>query len=203
MNDRRLVPIKNEVAERLHWTLNKALQPLPLATRLGRVVGLDELSLGFPGGSHRSAPFWRFEPVRSPVIFHFGFVPNFSWDDLMCKVSPAGLPPAVGTGASVQLNGLKSFLVEGEFIAVAHSGSVTLGHALSRETLAADMTRLAPDVVAHFGGLQERWWPLALGSTASIPDLVDNLFLWSSGVEQVKRAHREESQLDLSTGLPT
>ena len=190
------MPLKSESAERFHWALNKGLERLPLATRLGRVVGGDELSFGFPAGHHRSSTFWRFEPIRGSVMFHFGFVPNFSWDDLMCKVSPVGPLPDKGAGASIQLNGLKSFTVDGDVVSVSHSGSVTLGQALSRETLSAELSKLAPDVVAHFRGLQGRWWPVSLGSTASLPELLDNLFLWSLGVEQVKRAFRDEPRLD-------
>jgi hypothetical protein len=186
----------HENAEAFHQILDAALATLPQMTSLGRVVGTDTLHFGAPSGSHREATFWRFERGGSPHVLHFGFVPNFTPHDLMCKVSLAGEMPSDGAGASIQFNGSESFrAVAGGGIGIQHHGRVTVTHAISRADLVARMTEVAPEVVGHFGGIDERRFPLALGTTSDLPSLVDSLLVWCFGVEQVKRSLREQPLL--------
>lgn len=186
----------HENAEAFHQILDAALATLPQTTPLGRVVGTDTLRLGAPSGSHEEAEFWRFECRESPHTLHFGVVPNFTPHDLMCKVSLSGEMPAVGAGASIQFNGNESFrAIGGGDIGIEHHGLVTVGQRISRANLVARVTEVAPEVVRHFGGIDERKFPLALGTTSDLPALVDALLVWCFGVEQVKRSLREQPLL--------
>ena len=71
----------------LRRCFSASLASFPFATAFGRVVSIEPLQLGAPSGSHPGATFWRYEARATPHVFHFGFVPNFTPDDLMCKVS--------------------------------------------------------------------------------------------------------------------
>jgi len=111
-------------------------------------------------------------------------------------VSTRDETPRNGAGASIQFNGDECFhpLADGN-ISVSHHGRVTVTHAIKRVDLVARIVDVAPETVRHFGGIDAVRWPIPLGSTADFPALIDNLFVWSCGVEQAKRSMRGESLL--------
>lgn len=185
-----------EHAEAFRRILETALKSLPQKTALGSIVGTEILRLGAPSKTHDEASFWRFESARTSHVLHFGFVNNFTPHDLMSKVSVAKEMPRHGAGASIQFNGDEAICqVEGGHLCLQHHGRVTVTHAIKRSDLIAQLAEVSPETIAHFGGIDEQHWPLRLGTTADLPTLIDNVFVWSFGVEQAKRSLRNEPLL--------
>lgn len=187
----------SEKVDAFRATLTRAVASGVVRSEFGTVPGGSEyLRLGCPGGFHPPAPFWRLEAAQAPIVMYFGFVPNFTPADLMCKVVAQGEAVPDGAGASVQFNGDLSYRAVAPGVwALCHHGRVTVRHSVSRARLLSALDEAAPGVSRFFGGLDVRAWPLELGRTDGLPAMLDATLVWAYGLEQAKRSLRGEGLL--------
>jgi len=149
--------------------------------------------MGHPCGEHEIPPLWVYSRAGNSLEMVFGFYHNFTPDDLICKVIPAGEYPLKGEGASLQFNGDLCTEHVSDAIVLQHSGRITVRSAIKRDDLLASVERDNKNIMqnAGFTGV----WPVRIGSTAAIPALLDRLFLYTYCIEQAKRSFRGKPML--------
>jgi hypothetical protein len=124
---------------------------------------------------------------------YFAFYRNFTPHDLICKVAEAEEEIRAGSGATLQFNASKT--LRGPTPTLYHHGNTTVGTRMSRRRLIRDMRRLAPVSAASFDLSEWTTWPVLLGSSDDIDGLLDALFVYAYGIEQVKRNVRGDPRL--------
>lgn len=193
------------IGTRFRRLIEAALAVRPFQTDHGVVAAeTREFDSGYPGGSHEPARCWIYRPHGLGLEMLFGFYSNFTPDDLITKVIPANAEIKKGIGATVQFNADRSVTPDGEHFALHHHGLITVHHAMSREALVNCIREQAPDADRMLGGLDVvQGWPLRLGSTDRLNDLIDRLFLYCFAVEQAKRSWRGEALLPPLQTEPT
>lgn len=165
--------------------------------KLGR-ISKEKITInpGYRLGNHGEIECWNFETYTSKVIMAFGFYSNFTKNDLICKVGTIEQITSKGIGASIQFNANKSFILnQNKKYELIHSGSITVGHSISREVLANLFNKLTYNIARRFLISDKNSWPVLIGSTTDFPKLLDNLFLYGFAMEQVKRSIRKEELL--------
>lgn len=175
------------------------LEGRPITTSRGVVLPDSRpTQFGYPGGSHQPNSCCVYRRKSSNTDLLLDFYSNFSTDDLITKVVQAGKTPHKGAGASVQFNMFQclSKSKDGE-ICLGHKGVITVKTAISRPALVSLLKEICPSALEHFciGGDKPGSWPVVLGSTADLPSLLDNLFVYSYAIEQIKRQIRGEVPL--------
>lgn len=177
--------------------LEAALSVRPFQTDQGVVtVETREIVFGSPAGAHESARCWIYKPHGAPVEMVFGFYANFTPHDLITKVVTPNVEIGPGIGASIQFNSDECITFEEGHFSLHHHGRVTVGHGRSRAALVTCINEQAPDADRMLGGLNPaHGWPLNLGNTSHLGDLIDRLFLYSYAVEEAKRTWRGENLL--------
>jgi hypothetical protein len=168
-------------------------------TNGGRVLPtLRKVQFGFPGALHEVTNCWVYVP-KTPrgVVMLVAFFNNFTPFDLLCKVLLEDEVVVLGAGASIQFNADRCVGDQlGGTIDLQHHGQVNARGTISRANLMAGFRLHAPAAFGALGGdAFFRRWPVVLGSTAAPDRLLDTLFLYAYGVEQVKRLKREEAAL--------
>lgn len=170
----------------------------PYGCHEGTVVArAGELGLGYPGGHHEPISCWIYERKDADLDLLFGFYSNFTPDDFVTKVLNRGSVPEDGAGASVQFNGDLSVLAGAQpgRLALVHHGKVTLRTGVKRSQLVAEIERIAPRAADRLGLIGRAAWPLVIGDTGNLPQLMDRLFTYAYAVEQAKRSWRREPLL--------
>ena len=177
--------------------LEAALSIRPFQTDLGVVTAATrDIVFGSPAGAHEPARCWIYKPHGVPVMMVFGFYANFTPHDLITKVITPNAEFGTGIGASIQFNSDECITFEDGHFSLHHHGSVTVGHGRSRLALVTCIKEQASDADRMLGGLDPaHGWPLNLGNTSHLGDLIDRLFLYSYAVEEAKRKWRGENLL--------
>jgi hypothetical protein len=172
-----------------------ALSQLPVRTPRGVVQRTQGgVRFGTPTGGHNPLDCWVYSAYSSALELVFAFYSNFSPDDLICKIVPAGHAPTDGRGATLQFNGHKSVEDDGIHYTLRHDGLVTVRNRIARADLLERVRLHASEANAALGGIE---FPLVCGSTADLGTLLDRLFLYAYAVEQAKRSLRQEPALPI------
>ncbi|MCE9575756.1 MAG: hypothetical protein K8W52_21580 [Deltaproteobacteria bacterium] len=155
------------------------------------------MRMGYPGGGHAVDPAWVFAHSGTGLEMVFQFFSNFTEHDLICKVVEAGEYPVSGEGASVQFNAGRCVEPRGDEFALVHHGEVTVGQRVSRQNLVASLSAVCPDAMALAGIIDADpgSWPVTIGATTDVAELIDRLFVFAYCIEQAKRHLREEPAL--------
>ena len=149
---------------------------------------------GFHGGTHPDTACWEYRRKGTGLRMLFGFFENFTPDDLLVKVLDKSESPSNGLGATIQLNADQCLMGPGP--QVCHSGRITVGKgSLKRDDLVSQFMNLAPEASARLGLSADQQWPILIGSASECAALLDSVFLYAYGVEQVKRHYRGETLL--------
>jgi Domain of unknown function (DUF3883) len=185
--------MKIAAAARLKAKVTSCLSGLPFATPRGVVrAEVREARFGTPSGEHGGLHCWVYSAHESHLELIFAFYENFSPDDLICKVLPAGKGLAHGQGATLQFNGNDSPIEEGSDVVLCHHGLVTVGKRIARADLLERIGQHAPSANDALGGIA---FPFVCGTTANIGALLDRLFVYAYAIEQAKRSIRDEPLL--------
>lgn len=185
--------IKKQFMDALTKYLNRGPE-----TEGGMIVpGKTGVRFGYPGGFHEPTSCWAYEPSGMPELtMLFDFFSNFTPYDLICKVIPTGDEIAPGAGASIQFNASRCVSVHNGNLTFGHYGQVNANGTISRPALVAGFRNLAPVAFRELGGDEFfSSWPVVLGALSDPGALLDNIFLYAYGVEQVKRAKRGDGPL--------
>ncbi len=176
--------------------IKSALANLPFQTPEGQVIRDDvRVSLGYPGGTHELPPLWLYQRKNTDLEMLFGFYSNFTEDDLICKVVNHSEVIKPGEGASVQFNGDRCIRPEGQNALLEHDGRITVGKPVARKTLLDLISSVCPKEMALAGIKGD--WPVRIGATNDVSDLIDHLFLYCYCIEQGKRQIKNTELLPL------
>lgn len=183
--------------EQFRADLTAYLASSPTSARGAVLKKSRPVRFGYPGGNHRDSRVWVYRPRGVPHLeMVIGFFKNFTPDDLICKVIESGETITDGSGASIQFNANRCMTVNSGEVALQHTGEVTLGTRLARADLLDGLRARAPQAYLELGGdTFFGSWPVLLGTVKAPGTLLDNLFLYAYGVEQVKRHRRGEGPL--------
>lgn len=177
--------------------LEDALEKLPFQTKSGQVdKGRPDFPhLGSPGGSHSIDRFLCYIRNGTNLQMYFSFYKNFSDDDLLCKVFSSWGDLYSGMGASVQFNAHRCVDGKGTIAYLRHDGRVTIKKPILRSKLISHIEAICPQEMklARISGE----WPVMIGTTTNIPDLINNIFVYAHCIEQAKRIIRSEGPLEL------
>ena len=186
------------MGERFRAAVEQALRTLPILTPAGRVApSTVDVHMGYPGGSHDIEPAWVYERAGTTLEMAFRFYENFTPNDLICKVVVAGEYPQSGEGASVQFNSDRCVVASELAHTLVHHGEVTVRTRVTRTMLVRAIEEICPREMdlAGIKNSNPSSWPVRIGTSADVPGLLDNLFVFAYCIEQAKRRLRNESPL--------
>ena len=168
--------------------LTRALTPIPLFTDKGEVFARDcPVTIRGRG----QIPCWLYRHADTGLVLCFGFFPNFTDHDLICKVVAEGQEQSDAGSPALQVNAERCFWATANgALEITHHGSVSPeGRPITRGLLLSTMPRVAKRAVGLLGGLEDNrpGWQIRLGDTGHVAALLDRLFAYCLGVEQVKR----------------
>ena len=178
--------------KKIESTLNKR----PIKTANGNISkNLIDASMGCPMGGHEIEPLWLYQPKNADVEMLFGFYPNFTPNDLICKIVPPGEYPKAQEGASVQFNADRCIQYRGGDYVLEHHGRITIRYAIARDKLMSAIETICPAAMkkARIGGV----WPVEIGTASDVSKFADQLFMYAYCVEQGKRQLRGETPLPI------
>ncbi len=192
------VPEMKLPREQLRHSLESSLSKRPMKTPKGAILKeLRRCNFGYPGGAHEGTNCWVYSSKLGDLEMLFSFYSNFTRDDLIVKVIPAGRIIEDGEGATIQFNGERSLEpTHGSNIVLSHHGRVTVRTSVSRDRLVATMKSVATSGYLLLGGSSfGKGWPFIVGDTGNLKGLLDRLFLYAYCIEQAKRQFRGEPLL--------
>lgn len=164
------------------------------------LAGTRQVAFGTRLGGHGPLDCFVYERLGTSLEMLFAFYPNFTDNDLICKVVARGEAPDT-KGASIQFNGGRSVVPHpSDDLELRHAGSVTVGSAIKRAKLAELINRHASSVLSRFGDFDAATsWPFRIGTVGDFDALLDRLFDYAFAIEQAKRIVRGEALLVLSS----
>ena len=185
------------IAARFRTDVEQRFKARPLKTARGEVLAKTASALlGSPVGRHEIPPAWAYRDRQSDLEMIFQFYANFTDNDLICKVcEPRGYSKS-SKGASLQFNSSYSIKPMHSTIALVHHGLVTVGTRLRRAALVELIDAAAPAAKALLRLPNHEFsWPIVIGTSNQVEELIDRLFLYAYCIEQAKRSYRGEERL--------
>lgn len=178
--------------------LNSFLSTLP-KTRFGEIMQKKEyVEFGHPSGSHIGEKYFVFTDFEQKVKMYIGFFSNFTDSDLLTKITAFNDPVPNRLGASIQFNGNKCIAFNAEKrIIFQHQGLVAVRSQISRDNLSKLLNEIMPSSFFTLFPAINNLNPVHLGSLDNLSSLLENIFLYSFAIEQVKKAVRKERTLPL------